>query len=398
MLRKVFLLFFFVSYAVYANATQIMATVDDEIITSQDVQDRKNLMEKLFNVPSEKLSDNKVLESLIDEKVQMLTAQKAGISLSSDEIKEHIAMLENQNQMPAGTFEQMIDEKGVSVDSWMSQVIAGLYWMQYMQQQNLKRPQVSKKEIDKQLNKIRKEFKIPGYLLAEIRIPFEDDEAQAESLAQDLFNRIAGGESFTDLALQYSKGKTADQMGDLGWVRPGQLGKEIDEVLSKMKAGQLSKPIKDKDGYVILLLRDYQAPLDSDEQEVIQVSQLVLYKDNYEKMMPAIKEASKSCMSFTQFAATHGLEDSHSGALPEMISSRMPFELKHVLDGKKIGELIGPIDMSPYALFVMKCGSRFVSVLPSREEVEQELQMQKMEEIATKILKDARKKLLVEIK
>ena len=34
----------------------------------------------------------------------------------------------------------------------------------------------------------------------------------------------------------------------------------------------------------------------------------------------------------------------------------------------------------------------------SREEVEQELQMQKMEEIATKILKDARKKLLVEIK
>ena len=154
MLKKVFLLFFFVSYAVYANAAQIMATVDDEIITSQDVQDRKNLMEKLFNVPSEKLSDNKVLESLIDEKVQMITAQKAGISLSSDEIKEHIAMLENQNQMPAGTFEQMIDEKGVSVDSWMSQVIAGLYWMQYMQQQNLKRPQVSKKEIDKQLNKI----------------------------------------------------------------------------------------------------------------------------------------------------------------------------------------------------------------------------------------------------
>ena len=165
-----------------------------------------------------------------------------------------------------------------------------------------------------------------------------------------------------------------------------------------MKPGQLSKPIKCEDGYVILLMRDYQPALDSDEQEVIQVSQIVLQKDGYEKMMPALKDAAKSCMTFTQFAATHGLEDSHSGALPEMVASRMPFELKQVLDGKRTGELIGPIDMGPYALFVMKCGSRFISVLPSRESIEQELQIQKMEEMAKKMLKDARKKLLVDIK
>ena len=116
MLKKVFLLFFFVLYAFYANAAQIMATVDDEIITSQDVQDRKDLMKKLFNLSDEKVPDDKVLESLIDEKVQMITAQKAGVSLSGDEVKEHIAFMENQNQMPSGTFEQMIAEKGVSMD------------------------------------------------------------------------------------------------------------------------------------------------------------------------------------------------------------------------------------------------------------------------------------------
>ena len=398
MLKKVFLFCIFILYAFYARAAQIVATVDDEIITSQDVQDRVDLMEKVFNFPASKISKDKVLETLVDEKVQTITAQKAGISLSADEIKEHIAFLENQNQMPAGTLEQMIAEKGVSADSWMSQIVSGLFWMRYMQQQNLKRPQVSKKEINKQLAKIRNEFKKPGYLLAEIRIPFGDDAKVAEKTAENLFNRIVKGESFTDLALEYSKGKTADQMGDLGWVKPGEMEKAIDEVLPQMKAGQLSKPIKCKDGYAIILMRDYQPALDSDEQEVVQVSQLVLYKDGYEKILPALKEASKSCMSFTQFATTHGLEDSHSGALPEMISSRMPYELKQVLDGKKTGELVGPIDMGPYALFVMKCGSRFISVLPSREEIEQELQIQKMEEMAAKVLKDARKKLLVEIK
>ena len=398
MLKKLFLFCCFVLGAFCANAAQIVATIDDEIITSQDVQDRADLMEKVYNFPASQISKDKILETLIDEKVQTITAQKAGISLSAEEVKEHIAMLENQNQMPAGTLEQMIAQKGVSADSWMSQIISGLLWMRYMQQQNLKRPQVSKKEVDKQLQKFRDEFKKPGYLLAEIRIPFDNDVEAAEKLAEDLFNRIVKGESFTDLAMQYSKGKTANQMGDLGWVKPGEMEKAIDEILPQMKAGQLSKPIKCKDGYVILLLRDYQPPLDSDEQEVVQVSQLVLYKDGYENILPALKDASKSCMSFTQFAATHGLEDSHSGALPEMISSRMPLELKQVLDGKKIGELIGPIDMGPYALFVMKCGSRFISVLPSREEIEQELQVQKMEEVAAKVLKDARKKLLVEIK
>ena len=398
MLKKVFLLFFSVLYAFGVSAAQIVATVDDEIITSQDVEDRIDLMKKMLNIPEEKISKDDILNTLVDEKVQIITAQKAGISLTSEDVKEHISFLESQNQMPAGSLEQMLSEKGISEDSWMSQLLSGLFWMRYMQQQDLKRPKISKKEIDKQLEKIRQEFKQPGYLLAEIRIPFGNDSKEAEKLANDLFNRIFKGESFTDLALKYSKGKTADQMGDLGWVKPGEMEKAIDDVLPKMKPGQLSKPIKCKDGYVILLVRDYQPALDSDEQEVIQVSQIVLQKDGYEKMMPALKDAARSCMTFTQFASTYGLEDSHSGALPEMIASRMPLELKQVLDGRKIGELVGPIDMGPYALFVMKCGSRSISVLPSRESIEQELQIQKMEEMTKKILKDARKKLLVDIK
>lgn len=398
MLKKVFLLFFSVLYAFGVSAAQIVATVDDEIITSQDVQDRIDLMKKMFNVPEQKISEKNVLNALVDEKVQMITAQKAGISLTADEVKEHIAFLETQNQMPAGAFEQMIAEKGVSEDSLMSQLLSGLFWMRYMQQQDLKRPKVSKKEVDKQIKKFMQEFKEPGYLLAEIRIPFDGNPDAAEQLADSLFDRMFKGETFTDLALKYSKGKTADQMGDLGWVKPGEMEKEIDDVLPQMKPGQLSKPIKCKDSYVLLLMRDYQAPLDSDEQEVIQASQLVLPKDGYEKIMPSLKEASKSCMTFTQFAATHGVKDSRSGALPEMISSRMPLELKQVLEGKKMGELVGPIEMGPYALFVMKCGSRFISILPSREDIERELEAHKMEEIAEKALKDARKKLFVEIK
>ncbi|MBO5997304.1 MAG: peptidylprolyl isomerase [Alphaproteobacteria bacterium] len=383
-------------YVTSANAAQIVATVDDEIITSQDLQDRMKMMEKLYNVSSGKIPKDKVLDALINEKVQIITAKNAGISLTAEEVKEHIAMLEKQ--MPQGSFKQFIEENGISEDTWMAQILSGLFWIRYVQHQNIKRPTVSEKEIDAQIKKIRQEFKQPAYLLAEIYIPFDKDEKAAHELADSLFERIVGGESFTDLALTYSKGKTADQMGDLGWVKAGQLEKAIDKILPELKPGQLSKPIKGKKGYTILLMRDYQAPLDSDEQEVIQASQLVLHEQDYEKIKPELENAARSCMLFTQFASTHGLEDSHSGALPEMVVSRMPGDLKKILDGHKVGELIGPIEMSPYVLFVMKCGSRFISVIPSRDEIKMELETEKMEKEAEKILKEARKKLFVEIK
>ena len=379
-------------------AVQILATVEDEIVSDLDVEERSALVSTLFRAPQNAELKKQILEDLVNEKVKVLIAQKAGISLSEEEISEGISFLERQNQMPEGELEKFVSEKGLSLDSLKSQVVADLMWLRYIQSQNFPRPDVSDKQVEVEIKKMREKLMETRYLLAEIYIPFADNEAAAEQEINTLFNRIVAGESFTDLAKQYSKGKTAHLMGDLGWVKAGELEKNVDSVLPEIHTGQLSKPIKGEKGFYLILMRDIQPALDSDMQEFVQITQLIIDEASYSNLKSEIEKNASSCMAFTQFAMKNGIKGSNSGALPEMMMAQLPYDMRHLLDGKNINELIGPVNMSPYLLFVMKCGSKVKTVLPDKELVKEKLIAERFEKMLTDLLEKERKKMIVEFK
>ena len=394
-MKKFFIVLFTCLLAFDAFAFKIKATVGDEIITDIDIVERKEILKNVFRMQA---SDNEVLDALIEEKIKLISAQKENISVTADQIADGISYLENQNGMEQGSLLAFVREKGLSEASLISRIKADLAWVGFVGQSLREQPKITQKQINAQKNKIKKELMQGRYLLAEIFIPFDDNPTASEQEAQTIFNRIVDGESFTDLALQYSKGKTASLMGDLGWVKAGEMEKAIDDVLPSMRTGQLSKPIKGKKGYTIILMRESQPPLDSDMQEIWQVSQLVVEKQTYPFIKENIEKAASSCMAFTQYAEQNGVEGSHSGAMPEMLAHRIPDDLKELLIDKKMGELTGPVDMGPYVVFVMKCGVRTASVLPDDETIKQQLFMQEMEKNADKILKKQREKILVKKK
>ncbi|MGO1343423.1 peptidylprolyl isomerase [Chromohalobacter japonicus] len=86
--------------------------------------------------------------------------------------------------------------------------------------------------------------------------PNRNDE-QAEALAEDIRQRIAGGESFAELAQQYSDddGSALDG-GELGWVRPGQMVPAFEDAVSDMDVGELSQPVRSRFGYHVIELED----------------------------------------------------------------------------------------------------------------------------------------------
>ncbi len=86
--------------------------------------------------------------------------------------------------------------------------------------------------------------------------PNRNDE-QAEALAEDIRQRIAGGESFAELAQQYSDddGSALDG-GELGWVRPGQMVPSFENAVNDMDVGELSQPVRSRFGYHVIELED----------------------------------------------------------------------------------------------------------------------------------------------
>ena len=78
-------------------------------------------------------------------------------------------------------------------------------------------------------------------------------EEAAEALAVELKTRIGDGESFGDLARQYSDDiGSAAEGGELGWTNPGQMVPEFEAAMASATEGQVTDPFRSEFGWHIL--------------------------------------------------------------------------------------------------------------------------------------------------
>jgi peptidyl-prolyl cis-trans isomerase D len=106
-----------------------------------------------------------------------------------------------------------------------------------------------------------------------ILILFGDDEAAAEAKAADLLARITAGESFEDLAKEYSEdGGTSDQGGNLGTLTRTQLPGDLGGAIFAMAEGAVEGPIKSDFGFHVVrldkILESGPLPLDQVRAEL----------------------------------------------------------------------------------------------------------------------------------
>jgi len=97
---------------------------------------------------------------------------------------------------------------------------------------------------------------------------------KARGRAKELATRAKAGENFSSLARKYSEDKlSASSGGDLGFIAPGDLSSEVEDVLFGLKKGNISNPIQTSLGFQIIQLVDIrparQAPFDEAHSDVL---------------------------------------------------------------------------------------------------------------------------------
>ncbi len=381
---------------VQAWAFEIVATVNDEVISDYDVDMRLKMMQVLMKTPVTEQASRQVLDTLILEKVKKHEAAAKGIALEDGDIQDGLSYLEKQNGMEPGSLQKILKEEGVSFDTLENQITADLLWLKVLRSENEKPPVVTDREVNERIEEIKKEMMKPAYLLAEIYLPFGADQTAAEKQAQSLFERVVNGEVFPELAAQFSKGKTASAGGDLGWVPAGSLEKAVDDILPQMEPGQMSKPVKGKEGYYLILMRDKQKALTSTDVEAWSIAQFLLPKGQVKLVAEQLAKTDGNPQAFTSLAMKEGLKG--SGLMPEMPVPRMPDQLYDLLKDAPMKKIVGPIDAEDFDLFLMKCDRRTVSVLPKAEMVKKQLEMEKMEQKSEEMLQELKKKAVIERK
>jgi peptidyl-prolyl cis-trans isomerase SurA len=100
-------------------------------------------------------------------------------------------------------------------------------------------------------------------------------ETAARSRLVSYKQRIQAGTDFADLARQFSQDGSASAGGDLGWSSPGQFVPEFEEVMARLRPGQISDPLISRFGaHLIQVMERREVPLSVREQREMVRTQL----------------------------------------------------------------------------------------------------------------------------
>ncbi|TAH32831.1 MAG: hypothetical protein EYC62_08855 [Alphaproteobacteria bacterium] len=269
-MRKLFtfILFCFLVHtgSVAAQTMEIAALVNDEVISRLDVEQRISLItlsgdRALTDEEKQKIYPQ-ILRNLIDERLEIQEARRLNITASEGEIVAAVGRIATQNNIPPADFESFITQKGGSYDSLLEQIKATINWTKVVRQKFSTTAIVTEDEIQDEIAKTNPAAPTPEYLLSEIFVPFDDPagEAEAKQNADRMVQDILNGAPFADIARQFSKSGTAQNGGDMGWIKQGQLPEMVEQKLAKMQPNQITRPLRTEDGFVILFLRETRTP------------------------------------------------------------------------------------------------------------------------------------------
>ncbi len=267
----------FIPVTEYNSKYKIIGLVNNEIISSTDLQSAINMMLVNsgieYNQKTKTMIKHQVMQDLIDEKLKISEAKKNGINISEAEISQGMSRFASKNNMPLKQLEQILRRDGVDINTLRLKIEAELAWQKLVSKKMSALSPISQAEIRREKQNIEQDLKNGRYMISEIVIP-----AKSSGDVYTLASVLREDPRFDVYAVQFSQSASASRGGDLGWVNKNNLDKQIVQQLDKMSVGDVSDPIKIGDKHYILKLnakydpktQKAQSPTDNDVFKYLQ--------------------------------------------------------------------------------------------------------------------------------
>jgi len=242
-------------------ATRIVATVNGDVISNDDVESRTRLFALSSGLPmSREVLDRlkpQIIRQLVDERLRLQEVQRRKIVVADKQIANAMREVEERNRMPEGALRAKLIADGVSLRTLIDQIRAQLGWMLVLREQLGEKTQITDAEIAEQERLLAAETGKPEYRVGEIFIAVEDpaNTADAQRFAETVIGQLRAGAPFPVVAAQFSQNQTALDGGELGWIQPNQLDPEVAHIVSQMPVGAISNPVKVPGGFSIVMLQ-----------------------------------------------------------------------------------------------------------------------------------------------
>ncbi len=275
MIKYLFILFFFpLIISAQELVDGIAAIVGDNIILKSDVYQlaQINALQNRADINSQPelivQFQDAAFDALLMQKILLDLARVDSMDIIPDEdvdltLDQQIEAILSQVGSES-RFEEVIGQslRDFRSDHWFdirNQIIAERYQAEKMKSIIVTRDEVEKfyHEYQDSLPPFDDRFEI-----SQIILPIRSGESaykEAYDLISFVRQRLLNGDSFAELALEYSDDPISKELGgDLGFVRRGEFVRQYEEVAFSMSIGQISDIVESAFGYHIIQLLDKQ--------------------------------------------------------------------------------------------------------------------------------------------
>lgn len=295
---KLILLFLGLSAIVNAATPvdKIVAIVNDQPITLSDVNSFRRRLKtgglvddallKLSDTSSVMKDNQALLNLLIDERLVDSEVKRKNMEVTIERVEQEIRKIAKNNDISRNQLVEALRAKGVALSEYQDFIKTSLERQSLIEREVTSRIRISDEDISSYYLKERGGKAVGSifeYTLSHIFFSADKSGGEKGSLgrAQKIYSRLKTGDSFEQLAEQFSEDPNFERGGTLGTFKSGEMSREFDSVVRRTGQGKFTPPVKGQRGYHIIKVNKrvlISNPILDEEKERIR---RVIYADAF---------------------------------------------------------------------------------------------------------------------
>lgn len=403
-------------------ADAIVAVVNNEVITRQELIDRLQAVERRMKnqgiaLPPPAELQRQLLERMIVDRAQLQLAKETGIRIDDTMLDRAVARIAEQNKMSLQEFRNRLERDGTPFNQFREEIREEIMMQRLREREVDNKIQISESEVDNYLAvergsaQAQEEYNVAQIL---VRIPENaspEQIAERRQRAEQILQQIKTGGDFAKIAATYSDASDALNGGDLGWRNPDRLPQLFLETVANLNQGGVSPIVKSANGFHILKLVGKRSASTTNTAAasvqqthvrhiLIKTNQIVTTTDAQRKLAELKQRLDNKAATFEELAKLYSndLSASRGGDLGWIYPGDTVPEFERAMNALKPGEISEPIE-SPFGVHLIQVLERKtddVSKERQRLVARQAIRERKLEEATQDWLRQLRDRAYVE--
>jgi peptidyl-prolyl cis-trans isomerase SurA len=246
---------------------QVIAIVDDDIVMASELSQRlssitRRLTRQDTALPPLSVMQERVLEQLILESIQLQMANRSGIRIGDAQLNTTLENIARSNNMTLAQFEAQLELEGDTYAQAREEIRREMIISRVQKREVDRRVRVTEQEIESFLaskegrTQSRIEYLIGHILIALPDTANEEQEQAAKKKANAILSELKSGEDFKKTAVAKSDGRMALEGGVIGWRKESELPSIASDIIPSLAIEEPSPLIRTGSGFHIVTVLD----------------------------------------------------------------------------------------------------------------------------------------------